>query len=341
MTRRPTLSVAMCNYNHGRFLERSLGAIVSQSRPPDEFVIVDDASTDDSLEVIERYAKRHSYIRVVRNETNRGALGAMNQMWSLSTGDWVYGAAADDEVEAGALAALMDLVERHPEAGIAFGRMDIVLGEGRVDSVGVDAWDTARFVSPDVFVHEYLQREDPRHSLCGATIYRRSALEAIGRFRPELDHWADTFAARALGLRFGACYAPRTIMRWHRLDSGVAGSAARDPKGMIDVIERAAWLMRSEGFREIFPAWHVEDWVKRYRSTVIRQAYRERIAELSDDATSSDGAARSGWMRFLPVTLQKRWAKLLLTPWRTRLRLYRGDLSCYERAREVGSASQA
>ena len=55
---RPTLSVGMPNYNHGHLIGRALDAIVAQSRPPDELIIVDDASTDRSLEVIESYAKR-------------------------------------------------------------------------------------------------------------------------------------------------------------------------------------------------------------------------------------------------------------------------------------------
>ncbi|MBM3777382.1 MAG: glycosyltransferase family 2 protein [Acidimicrobiia bacterium] len=53
---RPSLSALMLNYNHGRYLGRAIEAIVAQSRPADEFLILDDASTDDSVEVIERHA---------------------------------------------------------------------------------------------------------------------------------------------------------------------------------------------------------------------------------------------------------------------------------------------
>jgi cellulose synthase/poly-beta-1,6-N-acetylglucosamine synthase-like glycosyltransferase len=64
----PLLSVAMANYNHGHFIETALTALTSQSLPPDEIVVVDDGSTDDSLEKISRLAAEHSSIRLITNE---------------------------------------------------------------------------------------------------------------------------------------------------------------------------------------------------------------------------------------------------------------------------------
>ena len=49
-----SISLVMPNYNHAHFLERSLGALFEQAVQPDEIIIVDDASTDGSIELIER-----------------------------------------------------------------------------------------------------------------------------------------------------------------------------------------------------------------------------------------------------------------------------------------------
>jgi len=59
-----TLSVIMSNYNHSRFLPEALDAIVNQSRQPDEFIIIDDASTDNSVEIIQSYASRYPFIKL-------------------------------------------------------------------------------------------------------------------------------------------------------------------------------------------------------------------------------------------------------------------------------------
>src|SRR5207245_2608164 len=54
-----TLSVLMPNFDHARFLPESLGAILEQSYPPCEVIVIDDGSTDDSVEVLEKIAARH------------------------------------------------------------------------------------------------------------------------------------------------------------------------------------------------------------------------------------------------------------------------------------------
>ena len=66
------LSVVTPNYNHGHLIGRAIEAVLSQSRCPDEYLILDDASTDNSLEIIEHYASRHPFIRVLRNKQNLG-----------------------------------------------------------------------------------------------------------------------------------------------------------------------------------------------------------------------------------------------------------------------------
>ena len=68
------ISVAMCTYNGAEFLPVQLESIFAQTRPPDEIVICDDGSTDETPEVLARHGKR---VRVVRQE-NLGRSGARN-----------------------------------------------------------------------------------------------------------------------------------------------------------------------------------------------------------------------------------------------------------------------
>ena len=77
MTSRPTLSVVLPNYNHGDVIARALEALLHQERRPDEIVVVDDASTDDSRDVIARFAARSASIRVLVNEQNQGVIAAL------------------------------------------------------------------------------------------------------------------------------------------------------------------------------------------------------------------------------------------------------------------------
>ena len=60
------VSVILPNYNHGRWLRRSLAALVSQVPAPLEIIVVDDGSTDDSVAIIESFRDRHASVRLLR-----------------------------------------------------------------------------------------------------------------------------------------------------------------------------------------------------------------------------------------------------------------------------------
>src|SRR5262245_37337052 len=114
----PLLSALIPNYNHARYLGECLDALLSQSRPPDEIIVVDDASTDDSFEVISGFARREKRIQAFRNERNLGTIGTLNRALSLARGVYCYGGATDDYVLPGMFENSLGLLERHPRAGL-------------------------------------------------------------------------------------------------------------------------------------------------------------------------------------------------------------------------------
>jgi len=63
-----TLSIVLPNYNHAQFLEYSMPVIFNQKRLPDEIIILDDASTDNSMDVLKKYQSKYNSIRLYENE---------------------------------------------------------------------------------------------------------------------------------------------------------------------------------------------------------------------------------------------------------------------------------
>lgn len=80
---RRTLSAVMPNYNHGRYLAEAIKGIAEQSRPPDEFLILDDASTDNSVQVIQPFLQRFPFLRLIRLDCNGGVLAAVERLQRL------------------------------------------------------------------------------------------------------------------------------------------------------------------------------------------------------------------------------------------------------------------
>ena len=91
-----TLSVTMANYNHSAHLEIALKAICTQSLPPDEVLVVDDASTDNSVEIIQNIAAQFPFVHLIRNSVNQGPSASQNKALNMVTGEYLYIASADD-----------------------------------------------------------------------------------------------------------------------------------------------------------------------------------------------------------------------------------------------------
>ncbi len=115
---RPRLSVIMPNYNHGSYITEALEAVVRQSFTPFEFIICDDGSTDNSVEIIQEFADRYPFIRFVKNEKNLGALTTSGRLFELAKGDYIYPAAADDKILPGFFEKSMRLLVEYPQAAI-------------------------------------------------------------------------------------------------------------------------------------------------------------------------------------------------------------------------------
>lgn len=92
----PAVSVLMTVHNAGRFLDPSIRSILNQAFRNFEFLIVDDASTDDSARVAEEWAQKDPRVRVIRNERNKGQTPCLNQGLQLARGRWIARQDADD-----------------------------------------------------------------------------------------------------------------------------------------------------------------------------------------------------------------------------------------------------
>lgn len=73
----PTLSVVMSVYNAGDYLCKAVDSILNQTFHDFEFIIIEDCSTDDSLQILEKYAQKDARIILIKKGQNNGAKGFM------------------------------------------------------------------------------------------------------------------------------------------------------------------------------------------------------------------------------------------------------------------------
>jgi succinoglycan biosynthesis protein ExoO len=119
MTARPEVSVIMANYNGGAYLGDAVRSVLTQTLTSLELIIVDDASTDASLAVIEAAAAGDPRVRVIVQPANSGPGAARNVALDQATGRWIAVFDSDDLMAPDRLRHLSDLAEREDARIIA------------------------------------------------------------------------------------------------------------------------------------------------------------------------------------------------------------------------------
>jgi glycosyltransferase involved in cell wall biosynthesis len=113
-TAHPLVSIVVATYNGARYIEAQMDSLIAQTYPNTEIVVVDDRSTDNTLEILEKYARRHNNIRVFENVTNLGYIKNFEKGASLAKGEYISFSDQDDIWAPEKTTVLMDNIGDHP-----------------------------------------------------------------------------------------------------------------------------------------------------------------------------------------------------------------------------------
>lgn len=143
---KPRISVALCTHNGARFLDAQLESLAAQSQPPDELVVSDDASSDETIATIQAFAARAPF--AVRIEMNRAALGVSANFalaFSRCTGDIILPCDQDDAWHPDKIARLTNALIS-TGADLAVCDLQLVDENGR--ATGRTQWQALGFEPP-------------------------------------------------------------------------------------------------------------------------------------------------------------------------------------------------
>ncbi len=135
----PAVSVIIPNYNHASFLTERIESVLQQEFTDFEIIILDDASTDDSRSVIEKYRSSPFVKEIIYNAANSGQ---PYRQWQRglekATGDWIWIAESDDTAESDFLTEMTAFQKKEPSA-------DILYCDSRMVFTVTDAGDSLLF----------------------------------------------------------------------------------------------------------------------------------------------------------------------------------------------------
>ncbi len=219
----------MCTYNGAEFLPAQLESIAAQSRRPDEIVVCDDASTDETVSVIRGFG---GPVTLCVNETNLGTVNNFEQAINLCTGDVIALSDQDDVWRADKLQQIETAFERNPAVGLVFSDAEIVdknlhsLDRRMWDEVGFDTHKRkliAQGRALDVLITGW--------TVTGATMAFRTKYKGLALPIPtNIQMIHDGWIALTVASVAGVVALDETLIKYRQHDRQQIGAPARRPE---------------------------------------------------------------------------------------------------------------
>jgi len=185
MSHSERVSVTIVTYNSGRFIKRCLESVLAQKYPDKEIVVIDNASTDGTIDILEQFEDR---VRIVYNDENIGFAGAQNQAIRSSTGAWVLTLNPDVLLLPNFIQSMVDAGQIDSRVGTVCGKLLAIRAtfdlpdKPLVDSTGIYFTPMLRHLdrgSQEVDNGHYLKYEYVFGATAAAALYRRRMIDDI------------------------------------------------------------------------------------------------------------------------------------------------------------------
>ena len=176
----PLVTVIIASYNHGPYIEQSIQSVLDQTYPNIELLVIDDGSTDDSVERIQRLQAQHGFD--FRVQQNQGLTNTLNGAIVRAKGSLIVPFGSDDIMMPDRIAVQVAYMDGKPEVGICAGNIELIDAEGNLFPEKRQRRDVPfrRLDFDDMFLERKPYPPAP------TLMIRREALDKVGGFDPSI-----------------------------------------------------------------------------------------------------------------------------------------------------------
>lgn len=196
----PLVSVICLCYNHADFVVEALESVLHQSHHNVELIIADDFSTDNSVEVIEKWLKNHPEIPLLINKVNLGNTKTFNQCFKIAKGDYIIDLAADDILQPDCIKLQLNGFAKssYNNLGLIYGNAQLIseLGELKDDYFKTDSH--RKRIESQATGDIYMGLLNGENNLCSiSALVKREVFERLNGYDENLAYEDYDFWIRA------------------------------------------------------------------------------------------------------------------------------------------------
>lgn len=167
----PKVSVVLPTYNGSKYLAESIESIINQSFTDWELIIINDCSTDNTLEIANSYAEKDNRIKVFTNPENLKLPNSLNEGFKRATGEYWTWTSDDNRYKPEAFERMVLFLDENVDAGLVCFDMDFIDSEGVFSS-------SLKLPDPSTLVNQ--------NTIGACFMYRSSIAKKIGEYDTEM-----------------------------------------------------------------------------------------------------------------------------------------------------------
>jgi glycosyltransferase involved in cell wall biosynthesis len=226
----PAITVGIPTYNRSTLLRAAVESVLAQTYDDFRILISDNASTDDTAEVVASY--RDPRIEYVRGETNLGVVGNYNRLIELAQTELLMLLPDDDRLYPEYLASVVDVMQRYPSVGLVHTAFDEIDGDSHVQRHAVRPVKVKHGFALEPGA-DFLERSMTSFPTCFSTVTcRTEAIRSAGGMSEEENLFGDVRLVMRIALEWDAAYIDRPLVAFRLHDASQTRTlSAGDPSG--------------------------------------------------------------------------------------------------------------
>lgn len=222
----PLLSIILNNYNHVHYLEKRFQDLLNGLPSNVEIIFFDDGSTDNSMEIAQRWEGKDERLKIFSHKPNLGIHETVRKAVELAQGKYIAPRAVDDLHLLGAYAKVVSVLETQPDVPLLFSDHAYIDEKVDLGKLCVDRTHktlrTLKVFSPEEVAKEIF--EDHLYIPGHTVVIKKESFLRFGGYQPQLKHLTDWFVYHAIALNEGAIYMPEALFVWRLHQSNYSAS---------------------------------------------------------------------------------------------------------------------
>lgn len=285
----PLVSIVTPTYNQSDYLEETIQSVLGQDYPHIEYIVIDDGSTDNTREVLQKYTGK----LIWESQSNIGQTATINKGWRMSHGGVIAYINSDDTyVVPDAVRKGIQFLLAHPDISMVYGDTYIIDENSKI---------VERQYAPD-YDYDYMLRRCECYIAQPSTFMRREVLDDVGYLDPSIYYAMDFDYWLRLGLRHKIAHLPEPLSHFRiHSRSKTMSTHAKNAPDYVHIYEK------------LFSRQDIPEKVTSLKRQAMSSAYLKAglYYHIPGDYRQSRRHMLKG-LRYYPLHLSSQWVKRLL-----------------------------